>query len=42
VRSFLDVYPQATLWTTEIHEMLFVGSIEPIDLDVPRIERNEQ
>ena len=37
VRSFLDVYPHATLWTTEIHEMLLAGSIEPIDLDVPRI-----
>jgi spermidine synthase len=37
VRSFLDVYPHATLWTTEIHEMLLAGSIELIDLDVPRI-----
>jgi len=37
VRSFLDVFPHATLWTTELHEMLLVGSIERIDLDVPRI-----
>jgi hypothetical protein len=37
VPSFLDVYPHASLWTTELHEMLLVGSIEPLDLDVPRI-----
>lgn len=37
VRSFLDVFPYATLWTTELHEMLLVGSFEPIELDVPRI-----
>ena len=37
VRSFLDVFPHASLWTTEVHEMLLVGSIAPVDLDVPRI-----
>jgi len=37
VRSFLDVYPQASLWTTELHEMLLVGSLAPLDLDVPCI-----
>ena len=37
VRSFLDVFPYATLWSTELHEMLLVGSLEPIELDVPRI-----
>ena len=37
VRSFLDVFPHASLWTTELHEMLLVGSMEPVDLDVPRI-----
>lgn len=37
VRSFLDVFPYATLWTTELHEMLLVGSFAPIELDVPRI-----
>jgi hypothetical protein len=40
VRSFLDVYPHVSLWTTEIHEMLLVGSLAPLDLYVPRmIER---
>jgi spermidine synthase len=37
VRSFLTVYPYASLWTTELHEMLLMGSMEPVDLDVPRI-----
>ena len=37
VRSFLDVYLHASLWTTELHEMLLIGSMEPVDLDVPRI-----
>lgn len=37
VRSFLDVFPHASLWTTELHEMLLVGSFEPIELDMPRI-----
>lgn len=37
VRSFLDVFPYATLWTSELHEMLLVGSLEPIELDAARI-----
>jgi len=37
VRSFLDVFPHASLWTTELHEMLLLGSLVPVDLDVPRI-----
>jgi spermidine synthase len=37
IRSFVDVFPYATLWTTELHEMMLVGSMQPIELDVPRI-----
>ncbi len=37
VRSFLDVFPQSTLWTTEFHEALLIGSGEPIELDAKRI-----
>ncbi len=37
VRSFLDVFPYATLWTTELHEMLLVGSYSPIELDSVQI-----
>ena len=37
VRSFLDVFPHASLWTTEIHEMLLLGSMEPVLLDAKRI-----
>jgi hypothetical protein len=38
VRSFLDVFPDASLWTTELHEMLLVGSTAPMALDAARIE----
>ena len=37
VRSFLDVFPHATVWTTELHEMLLIGGASPIALDGPRI-----
>ena len=37
VRSFLDVFPYASAWTTELHEMLLVGSTSPIELDAERI-----
>jgi spermidine synthase len=39
VRSFLDVFPHASLWTTELHEMLLVGSKDPIVLDATEITR---
>src|ERR1700740_35203 len=31
VQSFLDVFPYATLWSTELHEMLLIGSFAPIE-----------
>jgi spermidine synthase len=37
VRSFLDAFPFATAWSTELHEVLLVGSLRPLDLDGPRI-----
>ena len=37
VRSFLDAFPYATLWTTEFHETLLLGSLTPIELDAVRI-----
>ena len=42
VRSFLDVYPYATLWTSEFHEMLLVGSMQPIELDAAKINQRFQ
>lgn len=39
VRSFLDAFPYATLWTTELHETLLIGSLQPIELDADRIAR---
>ena len=37
VRSFLDVFPHVSLWTTEMHETLLVGSIDPLELDTEKI-----
>jgi len=37
VRSFLDVFPHATAWSTELHEVLLVGSASPIELRGARI-----
>lgn len=37
VRSFLAAFPYASLWTTELHETLLVGSLSPLKLDVARI-----
>jgi spermidine synthase len=37
VRSFLDVFPYATLWSTELHETLLIGSLAPIALDAQAI-----
>jgi spermidine synthase len=39
VRSFLDVFPYATAWSTELHEVLLVGSSSPIVLDGAAIAR---
>ncbi|MEZ0601998.1 fused MFS/spermidine synthase [Paraburkholderia sp. IW21] len=38
IQSFIQVFPHATLWTTELHEMMLVGSMQALELDVPRIE----
>jgi spermidine synthase len=37
IQSFVQVFPYAALWTTELHEMMLMGSMQPIELDVPRI-----
>jgi spermidine synthase len=38
IQSFIQAFPYAALWTTELHEMMLVGSMQPLELDVPRIE----
>jgi hypothetical protein len=37
VRTFLDVFPHASAWSTELHEVLLVGSLHPLDLDGSRV-----
>ena len=39
VRSFLDAFPYVGLWTTEVHEMLLVGSMTPMPIDVGQVTR---
>jgi spermidine synthase len=43
VRAFLDAFPYASVWTTELHEMLLVGSTVPlrIDTEVVRARFNQ-
>jgi len=38
VASFIEVFPHAQLWTSELHEMLLVGSMQPLVLDAARIQ----
>ena len=37
VRAFIDVFPHASAWSTELHEVLLVGSVEPFDLEGSRV-----
>jgi predicted membrane-bound spermidine synthase len=37
VRAFLDVFPYASAWSTELHEVLLLGSVTPLDLDGVRV-----
>ncbi|HEV8550267.1 MAG TPA: hypothetical protein VGQ57_14585 [Polyangiaceae bacterium] len=36
VRSFLDAFPHVALFTTELHEMLLLGSAQPLRVDFAR------
>ncbi|WP_090536333.1 fused MFS/spermidine synthase [Paraburkholderia sartisoli] len=38
IKSFVQVFPYASLWTTELHEMMLVGSMQPMELDATRIQ----
>ena len=42
IRSMLDVFPYVTLWTTEVHEMMMIGSMTLISLDYSRISARMQ
>jgi spermidine synthase len=37
VRSMLDAFPYVTLWSTELHEMMLIGSMEPFTLNHDQI-----
>ncbi|MGI9247644.1 MAG: spermidine synthase [Woeseiaceae bacterium] len=37
VRSMLDIFPYVMMWTTEVHEMMLIGSMQPMPLDYSQI-----
>ena len=37
MQSILDVFPHVTVWTTDIYEMMVIGSMEPMDMDAEQI-----
>ena len=39
VRSMLDVFPCVTLWSTEVHEMMLIGSGQPLKFDYAAVAR---
>ncbi len=42
VKSMLNVFPYVTLWTTEVHEMMLIGSMRPMRLDYARVSARMQ
>ena len=39
VRSFVDAFPYVSAWTTEVHEVLLVGSMSPMPIDTGHVAR---
>jgi len=42
MRSFQEVFPYTTLWTTELHEALLIGSLERLRVDYDHIRDRMQ
>jgi spermidine synthase len=38
MQSILDVFPYVTVWTTDIYEMMVIGSMQPMDVDAEQIK----
>lgn len=38
-RTFLDAYPYAMLWLPSVRDAVLIGSLEPLELDLGRVER---
>jgi spermidine synthase len=38
MQSILDVFPYVTVWTTDIYEMMVLGSMQPMEMDAERIK----
>ena len=37
MRSILDVFPYVTVWTTDVYEMMVIGSMQPMTFDAQQI-----
>ena len=37
MQSILDVFPYVTVWTTDIYEMMVIGSMQPMEMDAEQI-----
>lgn len=38
MQSILGVFPYVTVWTTDIYEMMVIGSMQPMEMDAERIK----
>jgi spermidine synthase len=38
MQSILDVFPYVTVWTTDIYEMMVIGSMQPMEMDAEKIK----
>jgi spermidine synthase len=38
MQSILDVFPYVTVWTTDIYEMMVLGSMQPMEMDMEQIK----
>jgi len=38
MQSILDVFPYVTVWTTDIYEMMVLGSMQPMEMDAEQIK----
>lgn len=38
MQSILEVFPHVTVWTTDIYEMMVIGSMQPMEMDAERIK----
>ena len=38
MQSILEVFPHVTVWTTDIYEMMVIGSMQPMEIDAEQVK----